>query len=111
MFKKVIDNEAYQVEVEGLSEEEMPVVVTLPEFMRRMKEMQMTSGMPMMGDLPDSYKVIINGNSKTISKLLEASEDKKEDIAKYTYDLALLSQGVLSGSDLTQFINKSVELI
>ncbi len=111
LFKKVIDNEAYQVEVEGLSEEEMPVVVTLPEFMRRMKEMQMTSGMPMMGDLPDSYKVIINGNSKTISKLLEASEDKKEDIAKYTYDLALLSQGVLSGSDLTQFINKSVELI
>lgn len=111
LFKKVINNESHQVEVEGLSEDEMPVVVTLPEFMRRMKEMQMTSGMPMMGDLPDSYKVIINGNSKTISKILEASEDKQEDIAKYTYDLALLSQGVLSGSDLTQFINKSVELI
>lgn len=111
LFKKVINNESHQVEVEGLSEDEMPVVVTLPEFMRRMKEMQMTSGMPMMGDLPDSYKVIINGNSKTISKILKASEDKQEDIAKYTYDLALLSQGVLSGSDLTQFINKSVELI
>ena len=111
LFKKVIDNEAYQVEVEGLSEDEMPVVVTLPEFMRRMKEMQMTSGMPMMGDLPDSYKVIINGNSKTISKLLEESEDKREDIAKYAYDLALLSQGVLSGADLTKFINKSVELL
>lgn len=111
VFEKVINNTMNQVQVEGLSKEELPVTVTLPEFMRRMKEMQATSGMPMMGDMPDSYTVVVNGNSSVVDKILKAEGEKQEELAKHTYDLALLSQGVLTGSELTNFIKRSVELV
>ena len=111
LFDKVINNSMNQVQVEGLSKDEMPVTVTLPEFMRRMKEMQATSGMPMMGDMPDSYTVVVNGNSSVVDKILKAEGAKQEELAKHTYDLALLSQGVLTGANLTSFIKRSVELV
>jgi molecular chaperone HtpG len=111
IFEKVINNKMYQVEIEGLSSEEMPVTVTLPEFMRRMKEMQASSGMQMMGDMPEAYTVVINGNSPIVEKILKTEASKQEELAKHTYDLALLAQGVLTGSELTNFIQRSVELV
>lgn len=114
LFEKAINNKNYTVEVEGLSPEEMPVTITMEEWMRRMKDMAQTGGGPMSfyGSLPDSYKVAINGNHPMVDKVLKAeSEQEKERLAKQAFDLALLSQGLLTGKDLTAFVKRSVELI
>lgn len=113
IFEKAINKPAYQVEVEALSPDELPVTVTMDEFMRRMKDMAaMGGGMSFYGNMPDSYKVAINGNHKLVSKIL-ASDDANEqtELAKQAFDLALLSQGLLTGADLTAFVNRSVSLI
>jgi molecular chaperone HtpG len=114
LFEKAINNKNYTVEVEGLSPEEMPVTITMEEWMRRMKDMAQTGGGPMSfyGALPDSYKVAINGNHPMVDKVLKAeSEEEKERLAKQAFDLALLSQGLLTGKDLTAFVKRSVEMI
>ncbi|MFT7363852.1 MAG: molecular chaperone HtpG, partial [Algoriphagus sp.] len=114
IFDKAIDNKTYTVEVEGLSPEEMPVTITMEEFMRRMKEMAQTGGgaMSFYGSLPDAYKVAINGNHLMIDKILKAeSEEEKTRLAKQSFDLALLSQGLLTGKDLTAFVKRSVEML
>lgn len=114
LFEKAINNKSYTVEIEGLSPEEMPVTITMEEWMRRMKDMAQTGGGPMSfyGSLPDSYKVAINGNHPMVDKVLKAeSEEEKERLAKQAFDLALLSQGLLTGKDLTAFVKRSVEMI
>jgi len=114
IFDKAIDNKTYTVEVEGLSPEEMPVTITMEEFMRRMKEMAQTGGgaMSFYGALPDAYKVAINGNHPMIDKILKAeSEEEKTKLAKQSFDLALLAQGLLTGKDLTAFVKRSVEML
>ncbi len=102
------------VEVTGLSPDELPVTVTMDEFMRRMKEMSKTGGgmMNFYGSLPDKYKVSVNGNHKLIQLMLNSKDEAtRQRLARQAYDLALLSQGMLTGSDLTEFVNRSVELI
>ncbi|REG81123.1 hypothetical protein C8N25_12968 [Algoriphagus antarcticus] len=114
IFNKAINNKTYTVEVEGLSPEELPVTITMEEFMRRMKEMAATGGggMGFYGSLPDAYKVAINGNHPAVDKVLKAAtEEEKIKIAKQSFDLALLSQGLLTGKDLTAFVKRSVELL
>ena len=114
IFEKAISNTNYSVEVEGLSPEEMPVTITMEEFMRRMKDMAQTGGgaMSFYGSLPDHYKVAINGNHPVIDKVLKAeTEEEKTRLAKQAFDLALLSQGLLTGKDLTAFVKRSVEMM
>ncbi|MCH6232597.1 molecular chaperone HtpG [Cognataquiflexum rubidum] len=113
IFEKAISNATYSVDVAGLSPEEMPVTVTMDEFMRRMKDMaQMGGGMSFYGSLPDNYKVAINGNHPVIDKLLKTEDEEAQTkLAKQAFDLALLSQGMLTGKDLTAFVKRSVELI
>ena len=114
IFDKAIQNKTYTVEIEGLSPEEFPVTITMEEWMRRMKEMSQTGGGPMSfyGSLPDSYKVAINGNHPLVDKILKAdSEEAQVSLAKQAFDLALLSQGLLTGKDLTAFVKRSVEMI
>jgi molecular chaperone HtpG len=114
LFEKAIANKTYTVDIEGLSPEEMPVTITMEEWMRRMKEMAQTGGGPMSfyGSLPDSYKVAINGNHPLVDKILKAeNEESQVKLAKQAFDLALLSQGLLTGKDLTAFVKRSVELI
>ena len=114
LFEKAIANKTYTVDIEGLSPEEMPVTITMEEWMRRMKEMAQTGGGPMSfyGSLPDSYKVAINGNHPLVDKILKAeNEDSQVKLAKQAFDLALLSQGLLTGKDLTAFVKRSVEMI
>ncbi|HEY8401975.1 MAG TPA: molecular chaperone HtpG [Cytophagaceae bacterium] len=111
LFEKAINNSSYTVSLESLSVEELPVSITLPEFMRRMKDMANTGGMGMMGALPETYNVVVNENHALIKKILsQTDEESKIKVAKQAYDLALLSQGMLKGSDLTSFIKRSVEL-
>ena len=115
LFEKAIANKTYSVDIEGLSPEEMPVTITMEEWMRRMKEMAQNGGggpMSFYGSLPDSYKVAINGNHPLVDKILKAdTEEVQVTLAKQAFDLALLSQGLLTGKDLTAFVKRSVELI
>ncbi|CAN5212508.1 molecular chaperone HtpG [soil metagenome] len=113
IFDKAINKPAYKVELESLSPDELPVTVTMDEFMRRMKEMAaMGGGMGFYGSMPDNYKVIVNGNHKLIGRILqEQNEDVQAELSKQAFDLALLSQGLLTGAELTEFVNRSVNLI
>src|SRR5579862_1293871 len=102
------------VEVKGLSPDAPPVVATRPEFMRRMKDMAAMSG-PMGGfyaNMPDEVTLTVNGNHRIFQNVLtEDDEDKQQMVVHNLADLALLSQGLLKGNNLTAFINRSVELI
>lgn len=113
VFEKAIVKPGFQVEIVGLNPEEFPVTVTMDEFMRRMKDMaQMGGGMSFYGNMPDSYKVAINGNHKLVNRILQTENaDEQSALAKQAVDLALLSQGMLTGAELTAFVNRSVELI
>lgn len=113
VFEKAITKPGFKVELESLNPEELPVTVTMDEFMRRMKEMaQMGGGMGFYGNMPDSYKVVVNGNHKLISRILETGDEAAQSqLAKQAFDLALLSQGLLTGAELTEFVNRSVSLI
>jgi molecular chaperone HtpG len=113
IFEKAIIKPNMRVEVESLNPDELPVIVTMDEFMRRMKDMsKMGGGMGFYGNLPDNYNVAINGNHKLIGKILQSSdEDEQLQLAKQAFDLALLSQGMLTGAELTEFVNRSVSLI
>ncbi|WP_113660563.1 molecular chaperone HtpG [Pedobacter nanyangensis] len=112
IFETAINKPGYTVEVVGLNPDDAPVTITMDEFMRRMKDMaKMGGGMSFYGNMPDSYKVAINGNHKLVSKILNADQEEQSKFAKQAVDLALLSQGMLTGAELTAFVSRSVELI
>lgn len=114
IFEKAIKNQSMTLAVESMSPADLPVTVTMSEWMRRMKDIAKTGGggMPFMGGMPDSYNVAINANHNVIQKVLKAeTEEQKIKLAKQAYDLALLSQNMLTGADLTSFIKRSVELV
>ena len=113
VFEKSIANKAYSVEIEGASPEELPVTITMDEFMRRMKDMaQNGGGMSFYGAMPDNYKVGINGNHPLIDKILKTEDEEVQlKLARQAFDLALVSQGLLKGKALTAFIKRSVDLI
>ena len=113
LFEKVVDKEKYHIQVESLSEVEKPVLITQSEFMRRMKEQQAVGGggMHMMGAMPEMYNLVINTNHELTTKIVSAKGKKQEKLAKQAVDLALLSHGLLKGEDLTDFVERSFELI
>ncbi len=108
LFEQTVNNGSYTVQVESLSPSDMPVSIVLPEFMRRMKDMSATSGMS-FGNLPESYNVIVNANHALTQKVIKGDEASKE-LAKQALDLAKISQGLLTGKDLTNFVKRSIEL-
>ncbi len=110
LFEAVIDTKSATVNVEALSPDELPVIITFPEFMRRMTDMQAVSGQKsMFGDMPVMYTVSVNANHPLTEKLIATGEgEAQQALAKQVYDLALLSQGLLSGNGLTAFIKRTV---
>jgi molecular chaperone HtpG len=112
VIEEQVDKQKFNVSFEPLSETDAPMQITQPEFMRRMMEMQRTGGGGFMGAFPETYNLVVNSNHPLISKILnEESAEEKAKFTKQATDLALLSQGLLKGEALTNFINRSVELI
>jgi molecular chaperone HtpG len=115
LFKVEIPELNTTVEVKGLSKESAPVIATRPEFMRRMKDMAMNGGGGMgsfYGNMPEEVTLTVNGNHPVFQKILaENNKDQQEKMVKSLTDLALLSQGLLKGNELTSFINRSVEMM
>jgi molecular chaperone HtpG len=108
-FEAGIENKMVQVDVKALSPEDKPVMITRPEFMRRMKEMQMLQGQT-FGDFPEMYNFIINGNHPLIvNKLLNMESDEdKNNLVQHLYDIARLDQGMLKGKELSKFVQNSL---
>ena len=115
LFEFQIPETTITVEVKGLSQDAAPVIATRPEFMRRMKDMASMGGGGMTAfyaQMPDEVNLTINGNHPIFQALLkEADVDKQQKQARNLADLALLSQGLLKGAELTSFINRSVDLL
>ena len=113
MLEEQTDKERFKVEIQNMSSDDSPVIITQSEFMRRMREQQQLSGgMQMFGNMPESYNLIVNSNHELIGNILqEKTKKKRTALIKQVLDLALLSQGMLKGEDLTGFIKRSVSLI
>ncbi|MDB0616349.1 molecular chaperone HtpG [Tenacibaculum dicentrarchi] len=114
VIEGVIASQTYTVQLEAMDSSSSPFIITVPEFMRRMKEMQASGGgggMMGMGNLPEMYNLVVNTNSPLVSEILNADEDKKADLITQAFDLAKLSQNLLHGEALTNFIKRSYELI
>jgi molecular chaperone HtpG len=114
LFKMEYPSIKVNAEVKGLSAEAQPVIATRPEFMRRMKDMaEMGGGMAgFYGSMPDEVNLTVNGNHPVYQNILkEVNEDQQKKQVRNLADLALLSQGMLKGNDLTEFVNRSVEMM
>lgn len=112
IIEKQINKDRFSVVFESLSETEQPMMITQPEFMRRMRDMSALGGSGFYGNLPEQYNLIVNSNHPLITKLLdEKDEEKQGKLTKQLTDLALLSQNLLKGEELTNFIKRSVGLI
>ena len=111
ILEKHLDKQRFQVAFENLSETEHPMIITQPEFMRRMKDMSALGGMSYMGNLPDSYMLVVNSNHPLVGKLLEVTDEELRDKqSRQLIDLALLAKNLLKGEQLTQFVKRSVDL-
>ncbi len=113
-LKGVISSEKFIIQLEAMDSNAAPFMITQPEFMRRMKEMQQTGGGGMfgMGNMPEMYNLVVNTNSELVNEILNTKTAKKrERLINQSLDLAQLSQGLLKGEALTNFIKRSYEMI
>jgi len=115
LLKEVIPSEKFIVQLEAMDSNESPFTITQPEFMRRMKEMQATGGgggMNMFGNMPEMYNLVVNTNSELVGEILGTKTKKKQErLINQSLDLARLSQGLLKGEELTNFIKRSYDMI
>jgi molecular chaperone HtpG len=112
---QTVPAEKFSVQLEAMDSKSNPFIITEPEFMRRMKEMQQNGGgggMFGMGNMPDMYNLIVNTNHELVSEILNTkTAKKKQRLVNQALDLAKLSKGLLKGEDMTAFINRSYEMI
>ena len=113
LIEDVVPKEKYTVQLEAMDSEAAPFMITQPEFMRRMKEMQQTGGGGMFGGgFPEMYQLVVNVNHPLVSQILETKTKKKQErLIKQSLDLARLSQSLLKGEELTAFIKRSFDMI
>ena len=114
IVKNVINDEKFIIKLEPLDSKENPFIITNPEFMRRMKEMQQSGGGGMFGSgsMPEMFNLVINTNSELISQIINTKTRKKQErLISQSLDLAKLSHGLLSGEELTKFIKRSYDII
>jgi len=109
-IEKVLPKEGYMVQIEDLDSDDTPFVINQPEFMRRMKEMSATGGGGMFGAFPEMYHVVVNANAPLADAILAADEAAKEKLIKQAFDLARLSQGLLKGKELSEFVKRNWEI-
>ena len=111
-LEEIIPKEKFTLQLEALDSDTIPFMITQPEFIRRMKDMQAPGGGGMFGNMPEIYNVVVNTNSNLISNILSIkTKNKRERLIKQSMDLAKLSQNLLKGEDLTDFIKRSFDLI
>lgn len=113
-LKAVISSEKFIIQLEAMDSNAAPFIITQPEFMRRMKEMQQTGGGAMfgMGNMPEMYNLVVNTNADLVNEILNTKTAKKrERLINQSLDLAQLSQGLLKGEALTNFIKRSYDMI
>ena len=112
LIEAVVPKEKYTIQLEALSSSQLPFVLTQPEFIRRMKEMQQAGGNSMFGQMPEMYNLVVNTNHPLVEQILNTKTEKKRTrLIQQTLDLARLSQNLLKGEELTNFIQRSVDLI
>ena len=115
VLTEIIPQDKFTVQLEAMDSNANPFIITQPEFMRRMKEMQQTGGgggMFGMGNMPDMYNLVVNTNNELIGEILNTkTAKKKERLVNQALDLARLSQNLLKGEELTTFIKRSFEMI
>jgi molecular chaperone HtpG len=115
LLKEVVPSEKFMVQLEPMDSNAAPFIITQPEFMRRMKEMQQTGGgggMFGMGNMPEMFNLVVNTNSELVGDILNTKTRKKQErLINQSLDLARLSQGLLKGEELTNFINRSYDMI
>ena len=110
----IIPQEKFSVQLEAMDSQANPFIITQPEFMRRMKEMQQSGGGGMfgMGNMPDMYNLVVNTNHELVGEILNTkTQKKKERLVNQALDLARLSQNLLKGEELTTFIKRSYDMI
>lgn len=112
IIEEFVPKEKYSVQLEALDSNSNPFIITQPEFLRRMKDMQKTGGGGFMGmgNFPEIYNLVVNTNNELMQKILKA-KGKREEYINQALDLARLSQNLLQGKDLTRFIKRSFELM
>ncbi len=113
-IETAINNKSYTIQLEAMDSSSSPFIITEPEFMRRMKEMQQTGGGGMfgMGNMPEMYNLVVNTNHELVSEILNTkTAKKKERLINQSLDLARLSKGLLKGEELTKFIKRSYEMV
>jgi molecular chaperone HtpG len=115
IIEGAVNSKTYTVQLEPMDSDASPFIITVPEFMRRMKEMQASGGgggMMGMGNFPDMYNLVVNTNSPLVTDILNnKDENKQKNLISQAFDLAKLSQNLLHGEDLTNFVKRSYELI
>ena len=109
IFEGVVSKDKFTVQLESMSSDESPILITQPEFIRRMMEQQKMGGGGFYGAFPEMYNLVVNANHPTIEAILTKESANQTENAKYLADLAMLSQGMLKGEPLDAFIEKSLK--
>ncbi len=112
IFTDNIDKEKFTVKLENMSETDLPILITQDEFMRRFQDMEKISGQKSIYGTFQHYNLIVNGNHPIAGKILSIEEkEKRDELVKQLFDLALLSQNLLSGEKLSEFVKRSITLL
>ncbi|MDR3047971.1 MAG: molecular chaperone HtpG, partial [Bacteroidales bacterium] len=112
LFTKNINAEKFVIQLEPLSETDLPVMITRNEFMRRFQDMEKLSGQKGMYGSFENYNLIVNSNHAVVDKILKLeTEEQKEEVVKQLIDIALLSQNLLEGEALSNFVNRTIALL
>ncbi|MES2799833.1 MAG: molecular chaperone HtpG [Bacteroidota bacterium] len=111
LFESAVDKSKFTVQIESMSENDAAIIITQPEFIRRMKEQQKLGGGGFFGAFPEMNNLVVNANHKKVSGILAKSEEEQTSAIKQLTDLAMLSQGLLKGKELDAFIERNIELI
>lgn len=111
VFQSAVNEEKFKVQFESMSETDAPIIITQPEFIRRMMEQQRLGGGGFFGAFPETYNLVVNANHPKVASLIGKDESAQQETVKQLTDLALLAQGMLKGEALNSFIERNIEHI